>query len=113
VAGSPCSRSTPASTGVRFAAFHVGESGRTYRAGELKRTQLFVGDQAVDLVDVHWSEPVITEALASAGFVDVVREEPVLADAVDLADPARVGRVAWDQERTTPQFLILTGTTPA
>jgi SAM-dependent methyltransferase len=102
----------PASTGVRFAAFQVGEAGRTYRDGELKRTQLFVGDEAVDLVDVHWSEPVIAEALTGGGFVDVTREEPVLADAADLADPARVGRVAWDHERTTPPFLILTCTKP-
>jgi SAM-dependent methyltransferase len=103
----------PASVGVRFAAFQVGEAGRTYRDGDLKRTQLFVGDQAIDLVDVHWSEAAIADALASAGFVDVLREEPVLADTVGLADPERVGRVAWDRERTTPPFLVLTGTKPA
>jgi hypothetical protein len=103
----------PASTGVRFAAFQVGEPGRTYRDGELKRTQLFVGDDAVDLVDVHWSEPTVTEALAGAGFLDAQREEPVLADALGVADPERVGRVAWERERTTPPFLILTSTKPA
>jgi ubiquinone/menaquinone biosynthesis C-methylase UbiE len=103
----------PASTGVRFAAFQVGEPGHTYRDGELKQTQLFVGDQTVDLVDVHWSEPTVTEALAGAGFLDVRREEPVLADALGLADPERVRQVAWEQERTTPPFLILTGTKPA
>jgi ubiquinone/menaquinone biosynthesis C-methylase UbiE len=102
----------PASTGVRFAAFQVGEPGRSYRDGELKRTQLFVGDQAVDLVDVHWSEPVLTEALEGAGFVEVAREEPVLSDAVELADPATAGSVAWDQERTRPPFLILSGVKP-
>ena len=103
----------PENTGVRFAAFQVGEPGHAYRDGELKRSQLFVGDQAVDLVDVHWSEPTVTEALTGAGFRDVRRDEPVLADALGVADPERVGRGAWDQERTTPPILILTGTKPA
>jgi SAM-dependent methyltransferase len=101
----------PESVGIRFAAFQVGEEGRTYGDGEPKRSELFdPGGGAVELRDYHWSEPAIRQVLADAGFREVTSRQPVLADAERVADAELLRHHRWDAERTHPPFLILAGT---
>src|SRR5262249_10864037 len=102
----------PDSTGVRFTSFQVGESGHRYHDGEFKPTQLFDGEEALPLTDVHWTAHTMAEVLRNAGFADVTSRAPVLADAVALAEPAAVARFDWKQERDTPPFILLTGEKP-
>jgi hypothetical protein len=64
------------------------------------------------LTDVHWTAATMADVLADAGFADVTSRAPLLADAVELAEPAAVARFDWQQERSTPPFIILTGEKP-
>ncbi|QRK10045.1 class I SAM-dependent methyltransferase [Archangium violaceum] len=99
----------PDTTGVQFSTFRNGEPGRKYGYGEPREVLLRVpGGQELVLRDTHWPKKMYLNALRDAGFQNVEIFEPTLSSfsPQELQPFGAAGVDKWQNERTTPPFVI-------
>jgi ubiquinone/menaquinone biosynthesis C-methylase UbiE len=99
----------PDTTGVQFSTFRSGDPGRAYSAGERRRVLLTrPGGEPLELVDYHWPREAYQDVLRTAGFRDIVMQDPMLADALGAAEGTSRDERLVNEMRYAP-FLVAVG----